>query len=86
MSQDVINDVLHIAWGMWIAYCFYAFPLWLAPVMAILPREMEQTYHSIINHGHTFIEHIAQRGYWAGKLRDLAGFLIGGLALHFWIN
>lgn len=83
MSQDIINDILHIAWGAWIILCARYFPLWMLPVLAVIPRELEQTYHAIDDMTLRGVwEHISHWGYWNGKLRDLAGFLLGGLALQ----
>lgn len=82
--KDLINDGLHVAWGIWIVICVVWFPIWLVPVMAILPREMEQTYHALSQK--TWIElkrHVRPWRYWAGKLRDLAGFLLGGIVVSF---
>lgn len=72
----VRDDILHALWGVWIVFCVITFPVWAVPVLAVLPREMEQTYHALDG---PLLKHIARWSYWAGKLRDLAGFLLGGI-------
>lgn len=78
--RDLVNDGLHIFWGAWIVFCFWQFPPWAAAVLAILPREMEQTYHALDGRG--LIAHCSRWGYWEGKLRDLGGFLVGAAVLY----
>ena len=84
MNQDQVNDLLHIAWGIWIALVVTFTPLWAVAVLAVLPREMEQTYHAL--NGRGLLQHVSRWSYWSGKLRDLAGFAIGGAVIHFIIN
>lgn len=81
--DKVRDDLLHIAWGIWIGVCLLFIPWLLVAVpLAILPRELEQTYHALKEKTWAgFKRHVAKDGYLEGKLRDLAGFLIGGLIL-----
>lgn len=79
MKQDLINDALHVAWGVWIVACVIALPPWLAAPLAILPREGEQTWFAMEERSWAGFRRHATWSWLAGKLRDLAGFAIGGL-------
>jgi hypothetical protein len=81
--DKLADDALHVVWGMWIATCLLIVP-WLvvAVPLAILPRELEQTYHALEDKTWAgFKRHAAKDGWLEGKLRDLAGFAIGGFVL-----
>ena len=76
MAPKTRDDLLHVLWGAWIVFCLAAFPVWAVPVMVVLPREIEQTYHALDG---PLLKHILRFSYWYWKVRDLAGFLVGGV-------
>jgi hypothetical protein len=84
--DKVRDDLLHVAWGVWIALVVLLVPWFaLAAPLAVLPRELEQTYHALEEKTWAgFKRHIAKDGWLEGKLRDLAGFALGGLAFDVW--
>lgn len=82
--EDLINDGLHVLWGIWIVTCVQLFPLWLVPMLAVIPREMEQTWHALPEKSVGMLKLHMDRSWWIGKIRDLTGFLIGGTLI--WLS
>lgn len=80
-KQDLINDSLHIAWGAWIILLVLSFPVPILAPLAILPREIEQTWHALDDKSWEGFKKHADRRYWLRKGRDLGGFFLGGLLL-----
>jgi hypothetical protein len=81
---DLTNDILHVAWGGAIAALVVSgWPLWLVAPLVVLPREAAQTYHAVVRNWCEFSLkglrwQTSQEGWLLGKVRDLAGFAVGG--------
>lgn len=78
----MLDDLGHIAWGLFAVFCILHLPWWLACPLIFVPREVEQTALAMHRRGLGGVEGFLRFISWnwaKGKVRDLAGFALGGL-------